>query len=315
MAGAQAVFGAWWRRVPPAEGAVVMATGIISVGLHLTGHETLSRTALVLAGVLWLLLAADFAVRLVGDRARWTAEAGTPAALTAVAATTVLGTRLSLLGWQAPAVALLVLSAVVWPVLMLAVTRQWGRRMPGGVFLVCVATQGLVVLAATLASAESVQWLARLGAVFFCLGLFLYVDAFIRFDLGNLRTGAGDQWVAGGALAISALAGAKLLAVLQLGTAVHDVLRGATLVVLALDLAWYCVLLWGEVRWPRPHYDVRRWATVFPMGMTSVATLSVAGAANVPWLEGPGRVLLWVAVAAWLAACAGAARTAVRQRR
>ncbi|MBO0511993.1 tellurite resistance/C4-dicarboxylate transporter family protein [Streptomyces beijiangensis] len=289
-----------------------MATGILSVGLHLTRHETLSRGALALAGVLWLLLAADFGVRLLRDRTRWTAEAGTPAALTAVAATTVLGTRLSLLGWQAVAVALLVLSAVVWPVLMWDVTRRWGRRMPGGVFLVCVATQGLVVLAATLAAAESQQWLARVGVVFFCLGLALYVDAFVRFDLGCVRTGAGDQWVAGGALAISALAGAKLLAVVELGAVVHEVLRGATLVVLALDIAWYCVLLWSELRWPRPHYDVRRWATVFPMGMTSVATLSVATAAHLPWLTSPGRVLLWVAVAAWLAACAGAVRATVR---
>ncbi|MEV0093997.1 tellurite resistance/C4-dicarboxylate transporter family protein [Streptomyces sp. NPDC050738] len=310
-----AAFGAWWRKVPPAEGAVVMATGIISVGLHLTGHETLSRVALALAGVVWLLLAVDFAVRLLGDRTRWTAEAGTPPALTAVAATTVLGTRLSLLGWQVPAVVLLVLSAAVWPALMLAVTRHWGRRMPGAVFLVCVATQGLVVLAATLAAADSVQWLARVGAIFFCLGLVLYVDAFVRFDPRYVRTGAGDQWVAGGALAISALAGAKLLAVLQTGSAVHEVLRGATLVVLALDLTAYGVLLWSELRWPRPHYDIRRWATVFPMGMTSVATLSVASAAHISWLEGPGRVLLWVAVAAWVAACAGAAEPLYRQRR
>ncbi|MDQ0599524.1 hypothetical protein QF037_003869 [Streptomyces canus] len=86
---------AWWDRRPPAAGAAVMATGIVSVGLHLTGYETLSRIALALAGVAWAALAADFAVRLLWDRAGWVAQAETPGALTAVAATAVLGTRVS----------------------------------------------------------------------------------------------------------------------------------------------------------------------------------------------------------------------------
>jgi hypothetical protein len=38
----------WWAGRPPAAGAAVMATGIVSVGLHLTGHEVLSGIALVL---------------------------------------------------------------------------------------------------------------------------------------------------------------------------------------------------------------------------------------------------------------------------
>lgn len=49
-----------------------------------------------------------------------------------------------------------------------------------------------------------------------------------------------------------------------------------------------------------------RWATVFPMGMTAVAALSAATAFGVPWLTWPGRVLLWAAVAVWLAVAAGA---------
>ncbi|MFG3018213.1 hypothetical protein ACGFZQ_06605 [Streptomyces sp. NPDC048254] len=65
-------------------------------------------------------------------------------------------------------------------------------------------------------------------------------------------------------------------------------------------------------------YDVRRWATAFPMGMTAAAmlsatamlsaaaVLSVAAAVGVPWLKWPGRVLVWVAVAAWPAVAAGA---------
>ncbi|MEU7581504.1 tellurite resistance/C4-dicarboxylate transporter family protein [Streptomyces sp. NPDC041068] len=306
---------AWWAGLPPAAGSAVMATGIISVGLHLLGHETLSRAALALAGAAWLGLAADFAARLLFRRSRWEAEADTPPALTAVAATCVLGTRIALLGRQPLAVALLVIAAVLWLVLLPAVVRHWGRRMPGAVFLVCVATQGIAVLSGTLAVTLAKGWLSGVALAFFCLGLVLYAPAFARFDLGNVRTGAGDQWVAGGAMAISALAGAKLVAAPLFTGAWHDALRAVTLILLALDLAWYLVLSVAELRRPRPRYDVRRWATVFPMGMTAVATLSVATAADLSWLEPPGRVLLWVAVAVWLCVFVGTVRSAVRRER
>jgi uncharacterized membrane protein YfcA len=49
--------------------------------------------------------------------------------------------------------------------------------------------------------------------------------------------------------------------------------------------------------------------------MTAAAMLSAASAAVVPWLDGSGEVLLWIAVAAWLVAAVGAvaaARAAVR---
>ncbi|MGI5457204.1 tellurite resistance/C4-dicarboxylate transporter family protein [Streptomyces sp. CA-249302] len=311
---------AWWAERPPAAGAAVMATGIVSIGLHLTGYEVVSRVALVIACAAWLGLAADFVARLVLDRERWRADAGSPAALTAVAATTVLGTRFSALGWQTLAEALLALAAVLWPVLLVDVVRHWRRRMPGAVFLCCVATQGLAVLAAALAGAQAVGWLARTALVLFWLGLVIYGFALARFDPRQILEGAGDHWVAGGALAISALAGSKLIAADSSRLYLWNdddrgVLRAVTVTLLVLDVAWYAVLLVAEALRPRLHYDVRRWATVFPMGMTATATLSIAAALDIPWLKGPGQILLWIAVAAWLAVAAGAvaaARAGVR---
>ncbi|MFG1672544.1 tellurite resistance/C4-dicarboxylate transporter family protein, partial [Streptomyces sp. Y7] len=303
----------WWSQRPPTAGAAVMATGIVSVALHQTGYETLSRIALALACAAWLALAADFTARLVLDRQRWLKEAATPAALTAIAATTVLGTRFAALGWVTLAEALLALATVLWPGLLLTVLRHWRRHMPGAVFLGCVATEGLAVLGATLAAVESAAWLAHVALVFFWFGLVLYVVALPRFDPGQLARGAGDHWVAGGALAISALAGSKLLAAdgpdLYLwNDDDYGVLRTMTVALLVLDLAWYAVLLLAEFAWPRLRYDVRRWATVFPMGMTAAATLSVGTAVDVSWLESPGEALMWIAVAAWLAVAAGALR-------
>ncbi|WP_279387912.1 tellurite resistance/C4-dicarboxylate transporter family protein [Streptacidiphilus pinicola] len=309
----------WWAELPPAAGSAVMATGIVSVGLHLVGSEGLSVALLVLGCAAWLALAVDFGRRLLRQRDRWEHEADTPPALTAVAATTVLGTRVSLLGAgrQPLAVAALLVAVVTWAVLLPHVLRHWQRHgMPGAVFLVCVATQGLAVLGATLAVALPALWLAWAALLCFGLGLVLYAVAFTRFDLRQIDTGAGDHWVAGGALAISALAGAKLLAVpAWRGGAGHDALRMVTLALLAVVLAWYLLLAVEELRHPRWHYDVRRWATVFPMGMTAVATLSAAASASVGWLRTPGQVLLWIAAAAWAVVLIGLVRSAARDVR
>ncbi len=304
----------WWAELPPAAGAAVMATAIISVGLHLTGHEALSRVALVLAAALWLLLAGDFLTRLLRDRDRWSGEADTPPALTAVAATTVLGTRLSALGWQTAAAALLALAAALWPVLLIAVVRHWQRRMPGAVFLVCVATQGLGVLAGTLSPAVGVAWLGWAALAVFGLGLVLYGEALVRFDLREVRDGAGDQWIGGGALAISALTASKLaLSPLWTGAA-HMALRIAALVLLGLNVTACAVLLGAEVYRPRPRYDVRRWSTVFPVGMTAAAALSTSDATGIGALHPLGAVVLGIAVAAWLLVLVGFVRSQLRSR-
>ncbi|MFI6938068.1 tellurite resistance/C4-dicarboxylate transporter family protein [Streptomyces sp. NPDC050418] len=308
----------WWTGRSPAAGSAVMATGILSVGLHLMGWENLSRAALALGSLMWCALAADFAGRLLRDRERWSREADRPPALTAVAASGVLGTRFAQLGWEGLGVGLLVLALVVWLVLLPHVLRDSVLRvpfheMPGAVFLVCVSTQALAVLAGTLAPLLEEGWLAHAAHVAFWLGLVLYGFALTRFDLRNIRRGAGDQWVACGALAISALAAAKLIATSEFtGTSV-DILRIAALTLLGLAFAAYVLLAASEAVWPRFRFDVRRWATVFPMGMTGVATLSVAtSVAGAAGLKVPGNVLVWVAVAVWCVVLTGSVRAAVK---
>ncbi|MFI1920457.1 MFS transporter [Nocardia sp. NPDC020380] len=290
----------WWRELPPAAGAFVMATGILSVGLHLTGYETGSVVALVLAALVWAVLAGDFAYRLLWSHDRWETEADTPAALTAVAATTVLGTRISMLGWHFVATALLVVAAVLWPVLLVLVILHWQRRMPGAAFLVCVSTQGLAVLAATLAAAGVGDWLIIAALVCFVLGLVLYLVAFTHFDVTQVWRGAGDQWVMTGALAISALAGSKLVAWQHWTGTPHTILRVVTLVLFTANLVLYVILVVAEVIRFRPGYNVRRWATVFPLGMTAAAALSTGAALHLHWAQTLGKVLLAVAVAVWV---------------
>ncbi len=306
--------GPWWAELPPAAGAAVMATCILSVGLHLTGFEALSLSLFALGGLGWVLLAGEFLARLIGNRRRWLTEADTPPALTAVAATTVVGVRCSQEGWAGLACGLLAVAALAWPVLIFTVVRHWQRRMPGSAFLVCVATQGLAALAATLCREEEVAWLGDAALAAFALGLLLYAEALVRFDFQEVRRGFGDQWIAGGALAISALAGSRLYELPQWSGSGHEALRWLVLVLVVLDLAWCVVLLTAETRWPRPAYDIRRWSTVFPLGMSAAACLAASDATGVRWLHSTGLVLLWIALGAWVVT-AGALVLDLRGRR
>jgi tellurite resistance protein TehA-like permease len=304
----------WLATVPPGAGAAVMATGIVSIGFHLTGYDVLSGVMLVLAAALWVLLAVAFAVKLLIDRAGWVAASGNPPALTAVAATCVLGTRLSMFGSQRTALALLAISAAAWPWLLVSVLRHLGRRRPGAVFLICVATEGLAVLAGTLANTGQGDWLAWAALVLCLAGVLLYVLALLCFDAGQVLTGHGDHWIAAGALAISALAASKLTASPLWTGAGHSALRVFTLVLLGLDLAWYAVLAVCEFVRPRLHYDLRRWSTIFPLGMSASAALNASQSAGVHPLHGLGSVLLWIAAAGWLAVAAGFTAHALRGR-
>ncbi|MDQ2896573.1 MAG: hypothetical protein M3Y09_13175, partial [Actinomycetota bacterium] len=87
-----------------------MGTGIVSIALSLDGHETISRVLLILDAIVWLALAVLLPARATRDRERFLTDVRTPAALTSVAGTAVLGTRLAILGWQWAGVALLVIA-------------------------------------------------------------------------------------------------------------------------------------------------------------------------------------------------------------
>jgi hypothetical protein len=72
------------------------------------------------------------------------------------------------------------------------------------------------------------------------------------------------------------------------------------------------VLMAAEIVRPRPDFDIRRWSTVFPLGMTAVASLATATAAGVGGLTPLGEVLLWISVVAWLFTAASFVATSAR---
>jgi len=289
--------------IPPASGAVVMGTGIVSIDLSLDHFETLSRILLVIDALIWIALGTLLAARVLHDRERVRREARSPAALTGVAGTAVLGTRLVVLGWDWAGIVLLVIAFAFWLVLLRPVLGHWITPTVGVSLVLTVSTESLAVLSASLAAGERAEWLLYAALVPFLLGLAFYVFVISRFDLRELVVGRGDHWITGGALAISTLAAGRITltahSLYQL-SAQAGTLKTVSVVLWALTIAWLPVLLAAEVLRPRPGYDVRRWSTVFPVGMYAACSFVVGAAVHAPGITDFARVWVWAAVAVWL---------------
>jgi hypothetical protein len=301
--------------LPPASGAVVMGTGIVSIALSLDGRETLSRILLVIDAGVWVVLSLLLVARIAVNRERAWRESRSPAALTGVAGTAVLGTRLALLGWGWAGIGLLLLALVLWLLLLAPVLRNWKTPTIGVSFVLTVSTESLAVLAATLAASENASWLAEVALAPFLLGLAFYVFVISRFDLRQLLVGRGDHWITGGALAISALAAGKItLSAKSLGAlgGLTGALEGVSVGLWIAAMVWLPVLVAVEALRPRLGYDVRRWATVFPVGMYAACSFVVGSAAGVAPITDFARVWVWVAVAVWAVVAAAMIPSLIR---
>jgi tellurite resistance protein TehA-like permease len=288
--------------IPPAAGADVMGTGIVSIALSLDGQETLSRGLLVITAVSWVTLALLLPLRVARDPAGLRADTRTPAVLTAPVATAMLGTRLTLLGWTWAGIATLVIALVLWAALLRPVLASWTSPTAGGSLLLAVAPESLAVLAATLAAPEHARWLLIAALVPFGLGLGLYGFVISRFDIHQLLIGRGDHWITGGALGICALAAAKIASgasALGIAGLRDGALEDIAIGLWVLSMLWLLVLLSAEARWPRLSVGSGRWSTVFPFGMYAACSFAVGAVAHASAITSFARVWVWIGVASW----------------
>lgn len=290
-----------------------MGTGIVSIDLSVDGQEALSRALLVLAVAAWAALGLVLAWQVLRDRSRFRLEAASPAALTGIAGTGVLGARIMLLGWAHIGEALLALAFALWLALVPRVLRRWTTPTVGGSFMLTVSTESLAVLGALVGLHERESWLVVAALVAFALGVAAYCFVLAHFGMRELLVGRGDHWVAGGALAIATLACGRLAQASASVGSLHDMHPSLGIVALALwaaAAAWLPVLLAGEVVAPRLEYEVRRWSTVFPFGMYAACSFVVGRVQNVGGLVDFARIWTWVAFVVWLVATAALLRRA-----
>lgn len=288
--------------IPPTAGSVVMGTGIVSTALWFDDRETLSRFLLLIAGVVWIVLALVLCARSLRDPARMRHEASSPPSLTGVAATAVLGDRLTVLGWHWAGVAALVIAFLLWLILLVPVLQGWSTPTVGASLMLTVATESLAVLSTTLATREHSGWLLYAACAPFLVGLASYVFVIARFDLRQLSRGTGDHWVTGGALAISALAAGEITLAansLHQMPGLAGTLKTASIVLWAMAIAWLPVLLAAEALRPRLRYDLGRWSTVFPVGMYAACSFMVGAAAHAHGIVNFAKIWVWVSLAVW----------------
>lgn len=288
--------------IPLQTGAIVMATGIVAIGMSRLRVAAISAPLLLVAAAIWVVLLVAVLVRMRVDAAGLSSELSSPSALSVVAATAVLGVAADDLGWLIPAAGLLALAAVLLILVAVPVLRGWRTPTRGVSFLLAVAVASVSVAASALAAAAPAHWLLIPAAVCWGLALVAYLFVIFRFDLRELLRGRGDHWVAGGALAISALAGEELY--LRLG-APGQPQEAVVFGLWAAASGWMGMLLLGELTSRRWGYHHLRWATVFPLGMYGVCSLLLSTILNAAPLLTVARVFVWVGFAAWLLVAAG----------
>ena len=309
--------------------AFVMATGIISTGTFLLGPSWLSRALLAAASAGLVLLGAALLIRLVVFRSDVAADIQSPERVfgffTIVAGLDVLGVRLAAAGHPLATAILAGMAAAVWLVLTygvpasLLLARERDSVLGGvnGAWLLwVVGTQSLSLAASVLVPAWPSQagLLAPAAVGLWSVGLVLYlllVSLILLRWLSVAMTPATlgpPYWILMGATAISVLAGARILnlpAAVPVTRATAGFVEGFSFALWAFGTWWIPLLIvlgfWRHVRrhWPLT-YEPTLWSVVFPLGMYSVATLVFGKAAHLSFMHPLSRIMLWVAVAAWV---------------
>jgi tellurite resistance protein TehA-like permease len=188
----------------------------------------------------------------------------------------------------------------------------------GGSWLLwAVGTQSLSVAASELVPAwpSQARLLAGTAVALWCLGTVLYLLIAVLILVRWLAvpvTAASlspSYWILMGGTAITVLAGARILALpggLPAVRATAGLVEGASFALWALGTWWIPLLvvlgLWRHAwrRWPL-RYEPDLWSIVFPIGMYSAATGAFGAVTGIGFMEPLSRVMLWAAVAAWLA--------------
>jgi len=308
--------------------AFVMATGIISTGTFLLGPSWLSQALLAVASAGLILLFAALTARIVRFRSALVADINAPDRVFGFfaipAGLDVLGVRLALAGHPLLTAIAAGLAAAAWLVLTYGVpaslilfraAESVLSCIDGSWLLWVVATQSLALAAATLSPAWPSQaaLLATAAVSLWSIGLVLYLVLVTLIVLRSLTvpmtpaTLGPSYWILMGATAITVLVGAKNLALpgtLPVVRATAGFVEGASFALWAFGTWWIPLLvvlgLWRHVRrqWPIS-YEPNLWSIPFPIGMYSVATLTLGMATHLDFTEPLARFMLWVAVAAW----------------
>ena len=192
------------------------------------------------------------------------------------------------------------------------------RGIDGSWFLLTVSTQSIAVLGTYIANQfsapEQVIFVClafyMLGAMFYLWVIGLVLLRWLFYPMERKEALSPNYWINSGAMAITTLAGARLIAT----TSAH-------VASLAHFLTAFNLLFWATASWWIPllfivnawrllverfplRYEPGYWSMVFPLGMYVACTWAYAQSADMPFLKPIARGGIFVAWAAWAVAWA-----------
>lgn len=332
--------------VTPGCFASVMATGIVSIGAHLKGLTLISGVLFWLAFALYAFFLILMVWRVLSFRDALREDLHNPQKafgfFTFIAATNVLATALDSLGFAQIALVLFCIGLLFWAVLGYAIpfmavlgssTRPVVKSVNGTWFVWVVAAQSVAVVASSLAAEmpSSTQIpdfssaLSLIAVIMWAAGIALYVACAVFIGVRAIlhRIGPEDLdapfWVIMGALAISIVAGSKILEIgpTPILSATQVLISGASALLWAFA-SWLIPALvfagiWRHFRRRIPlEYSAGLWSMVFPLGMYSVASTYLGQADDIPGITWIGEQWFWIALVVWALVFAGMAWSFVR---
>lgn len=312
----------------PGNFAVVMSSGIVSIGFKLLGYFILAKLLYLFSIITWCVLVVLSAVRLVLFSLVVWKDLLNPRLVfsyfTFVAATDIVGLlfrennliALSWLCWMIAFVVWCLLLYFAFSVLTFVSHEHNVNIVHGGWLITIVGTHSLVLLGARVAvdlgvwadyMLTEIHMLWGLGLVFY--GIFVTLFCYRIFFLTLHPKDTSPLFgVIMGASAISANAGISLLESKPSLTYLveqHPFVNGVTMICWAWATWWIPMLIifavWKHFIKKMPVlYEPVLWSFVFPLGMYAVSSARLGASANFPPFEIISHLMIWVAWFVWV---------------
>lgn len=306
--------GAFLARFRPTYFTASMTLGATAVGAEQLGLHVLALVLLALAGLALTATAVLVALRVIRHPAAvvddLTHHATAFTVLTTVAAFNIVGgATVSITGWTGLGWACWAIGLLLWPPLLYASLFSTIIASPkpdlahginGTWFLTTVSTQTMVATTALLLTRTGAnQGLELLALGGFGLGVVLYLIVmtllFLRWVFVESPPDEDDppSWIAAGAMATTALAGARLMALdgtYPLLTRVTPFIEGLALVGWSMATFWLplmvAVQVWrhGVHRLPW-RFSPSMWSMVYPVAVYGIATYALANVTGLDVLD------------------------------